>query len=90
MVKNEDEEIFEALPGAVKNIIIEQLQKVQVSHDDIREALLGSRDMIARTKKITDNYARAFEPRVVVVDEPDVEVDTMTGPYIVVCNPEEL
>jgi hypothetical protein len=85
MVKNEDEEIFEALPGAVKNIIIEQLQKVQVSHDDIREALLGSRDMIARTKKITDNYARAFEPRVVVVDEP---VDDFTAPDIAVdCSP---
>jgi hypothetical protein len=81
MVKNEDEEIFEALPGAVKNIIIEQLQKVQVSHDDIREALLGSREMIARTKKITDNYARAAPVRVYIDDDP---------PMKVICGPDDL
>jgi hypothetical protein len=54
MVANDDEELFEALPGAVKNIIIEQLQKVQISHEDILEALLGAKAMIEKTKKICE------------------------------------
>jgi hypothetical protein len=58
MVPNDNEELFEALPGAVKNMILEQLQKVQVSHEDILEVLFGGKVMIENTKKITDKMTR--------------------------------
>jgi hypothetical protein len=75
LVANDDEELFNALPGSIQNIIIEQLQKVQVSHEDILEALLGSKVMIEKTKKLTDSYVpRAINNDKAVFDEAPMEV----------------
>jgi hypothetical protein len=54
IVENDNEDLFDALPGSVQYIIVNQLQKVQISPEDILEVLIGSKVMIEKTKKLTD------------------------------------